>query len=154
MTVSIILKGAQRNHHVIVDHGSTNRILRRNYHSWNQTIHSDQHHSVLSLSTKFRKSHFLKLIRNFWPTLYILPCTIMFHTKYIWMTFELLPLHKVIPLEVVVCTSRSEFLTQRSRLFTQFAAVSTFHTLRGDIYSQWEIVQKWLSPKWLPCKQT
>ena len=27
---------------------------------------------------------------------------------------------------VVVCTSRSEFLTQRSRLFTQFAVVSTF----------------------------
>ena len=51
-------------------------------------------------------------------------------------------------------TSRSENFTEQSQLFTQFAVVSTFHTLQGDIYSQWEIVEKWLSPKWLLCKQT
>ena len=43
---------------------------------------------------------------------------------------------------VVVCTSRSENSTKRSRVFTQFAVVSTFYTSQGDIYSQWEIVKK------------
>ena len=60
----------------------------------------------------------------------------------------------VLRMVVVVCTSWSENSTKRSLLFTQFVVVSTFHTSRGDIYSQWEFVKKWLSPKWLPCKQT
>ena len=43
-------------------------------------------------------------------------------------------------LVVVVCTSRTEVLTQRSQFFTQFAVVSTVSTSLSDICTQWHSV--------------